>query len=270
MKLRIKQVSYREIAVVFSVIFLLSMSLQSIPIPVKATSSSFTENFWTSTYKDDASTTVAGWGSGIISNPNKNPTLAGAYNYHLVGNCYDVVVDGNYAYVPYGDFGLVVVNVSDPTNPTLAGVCDTPGFALGVAIAGDYAFVADQGGGLQVVNITNPSSPTIAGSYSGFGETEKLVVAGNYLYIADGSSGLQVVDISTPTNPVPAGVYNTPGYAYGVYVAGNLAFVADGTGGLSVVNMVLGVGNTIAMADYFIVNMDNKHHIFIEVDKIIY
>ena len=78
MKLRINKVSFREIAIIFSIIFLLSMSLQSVPIPVTATSSSFTEDFTTPTYRDSGAST-AYWWDGESRNTVLSPTFAGSY-----------------------------------------------------------------------------------------------------------------------------------------------------------------------------------------------
>jgi hypothetical protein len=64
-----------------------------------------------------------------------------------------VAVAGDYAYVADGGGGLVVVDVSDPTNPTYAGGYGTHDYAHGVAVAGGYAYVADANGGLVVVGL---------------------------------------------------------------------------------------------------------------------
>ena len=42
-----------------------------------------------------------------------------------------------------GSSGLQVIDITDPTNPTLVGTYDTPGTAYGVTVSGDRAFVAD-------------------------------------------------------------------------------------------------------------------------------
>ena len=102
---------------------------------MKAVSSSFTENFDTTTSMDAGNTTVVGWGSGNISSNHKEPTFAGSYN--TPGYAYGVVVEGDYAYVADGTSGLQVINISDPSTPTYAGSYDTTDSALGVVIAGD-------------------------------------------------------------------------------------------------------------------------------------
>jgi hypothetical protein len=67
-----------------------------------------------------------------------------------------------------------------PFAPTLAGSCDTPGFASSVAISGDNAYVADGGFGLQVIDISDPTTPTAAGSYNTPGEAYGVAISGDY------------------------------------------------------------------------------------------
>jgi hypothetical protein len=71
----------------------------------------------------------------------------------LDGAPHDVVVSGRFAYLPCGDQGLQVVDVTDPANPFLSAVVDTPGYATGVALLGPVAVVADGEGGVQVVDL---------------------------------------------------------------------------------------------------------------------
>ncbi|MCK9566182.1 MAG: hypothetical protein M0Q43_09055, partial [Methanothrix sp.] len=74
-----------------------------------------------------------------------------------------VAVSGGYAYVANTGLGLQIIDVSNPSNPTLAGSCDTPGSAIGVAVSGSYAYVADYDKGLQIIDVSDPSNPTPAG-----------------------------------------------------------------------------------------------------------
>jgi hypothetical protein len=135
------------------------------------------------------------------------------------------------------NFGLQVIDISNPASPTLLGTYNTPGYALGVTVSGDYAFVADQSSGLQVIDISNPASPTLLGNYDTPGSARGVTVSGDYAFVADRSSGLQVVDISNPANPTLLGSYDTPGNAEGVTVSGDHVFVADASSGLLVIDI---------------------------------
>ncbi|SET01770.1 Uncharacterized conserved protein [Methanococcoides vulcani] len=137
-----------------------------------------------------------------------------------------VAVAGNYAYVADEENGLVILDISDPTSPTLAGSYDTAGLAGHVDVAGNYAYVADFENGLVILDISDPTSPTLASSYDTDTDGMKfnIAVAGNYVYVA--SNDLVIVDVSDPTSPTLEGSYDGCA-AVDVAVAGNYAYVAN-------------------------------------------
>jgi hypothetical protein len=61
-----------------------------------------------------------------------------------------LAVSGNYVYVADIDYGLFIVDVSDPAHAHTVAFTATPGSALGVAEVGNYAYVADNDNGLQI------------------------------------------------------------------------------------------------------------------------
>ncbi|WP_287738211.1 Calx-beta domain-containing protein, partial [Microcystis sp. M048S1] len=133
--------------------------------------------------------------------------------------------------------GLQIIDISNPTNPTLKGNYDTSGYARDVQIVGNYAYVADDYSGLQIIDISNPTNPTLKGNYDTSSSAYGVQIVGNYAYVADAYSGLQIIDISNPTNPTLKGNYDTSGYAYGVQVVGNYAYVADWGSGLQIIDI---------------------------------
>jgi len=153
------------------------------------------------------------------------------------GSANDVAVSGNYAYVADGSAGLLIIDISNPSNPVRVGWYDTSGSATKVAISGNYAFVADGPAGLQIINISNRSNPVWVGGYDTTGYASDVSIFGNYAYVADGKAGLQIIDISNITNPVKVGAFNTLDETYGVAVSGNYAYVADGLAGLQIINI---------------------------------
>jgi len=146
------------------------------------------------------------------------------------GGAWDVAVQGNYAYVVTGGFGLGserelhVVDLPTPGSPTAVGYCGTPGSASGVAVAGNYAYVAAHV--LYVIDVSNPPFPSQVGSCDTWGGD--IAVGGNYAYIAAGEAGLRVIDVSAPEFPTEVGSCDTPGLH--VAVAGNYAYVSAGAG----------------------------------------
>ncbi len=148
-----------------------------------------------------------------------------------------VVTDGTYAYVATKNSGLVIVDISDPTDPQPVSYFDSPGQALDVELVGNYIYIADGNSGLMIVDVSDPANPTEEGSVDTPGDAEGISISGSYAYIADDASGLRVIDISDPQNPTEVGSIATPDNAYGVDVSGNYAYVAVNWTGLSSIDI---------------------------------
>ncbi|AFW93265.1 tryptophan-rich domain-containing protein [Anabaena sp. 90] len=81
----------------------------------------------------------------------KNPRYG---NYNTSGYAFGVQVVGNYAYVADSISGLQIIDISNPTTPTLKGNYDTSGNTLDVQVVGNYAYVADDNGGLKIIDVS--------------------------------------------------------------------------------------------------------------------
>jgi len=185
---------------------------------------------------------------------------------------YDVVVQGDYAYLATGNSGLQVVDISDPEDPRSVGYCLVPDNAIALAVSGDIAYVAC--GVLAVIDISNPTDPrpicNIRGSYAGeslkifgnigffntaivdlsdpedphtlcylpeVGNPEDVTMVGEYLYVADAYFGLRIIDISDPTDPVCIGEYADDNHPEAVEIYDNYAFVGIGPRGLRILDI---------------------------------
>lgn len=104
-----------------------------------------------------------------------------------------IVFEGDYAYVADYSSGLQVINITDPTTPTITGSYNTAGNAFEAVVEGNYAYLADDWNGLTVIDISDHSNPTFAGFYYIVPMPRDIVIEGNYAYLADGGAGLQVV-----------------------------------------------------------------------------
>jgi hypothetical protein len=153
-----------------------------------------------------------------------------------------VFVANGLAYVADDDYGLQIVDVSNPQSPQLRGRYDTPGQATAVRVVGNRAYVADKGGGLQIIDVSNPDSPQFIGKVGSYALGVEVV--GDHAYVAAGRGGdgygyFRVFNITDPTFPQEAYLrldYNTT--AYGIAVSDQHAFVTDThTGALYVVDI---------------------------------
>ncbi len=165
-----------------------------------------------------------------ISDP-ANPQRVGEYTYSE--KLWDVAVSGNYAYLAVKSDALVVINISDPTNPTFAGQAFAGGGGC-VAVSGDYLYMAVSTDFL-VIDISDPSSPTQMGACVPPDRIEGIAVYGDYALCAARDSGLVILDISDPVAPTFVTGYDTPGYSKGLTHAGDYTYVADGSSGLQVI-----------------------------------
>ena len=183
-------------------------------------------NHWSGAYdvaiQGDYAYVTAGY-SGLqivdISDPVR-PVVVGWYddNPYLVQS---VFVSGDYAYVTDpGEFGfntdtwggLLIIDISDPTDPREVGCCsDGESSAYDVFVSGDYAYIAELArwvagpGNIRVVDVSDPQNPEEVATYNTPGYIWEIFVDGDYAYAAmagchQGSHGLLVFDVSDPVN----------------------------------------------------------------------
>ena len=93
-----------------------------------------------------------------ISTPSAPVHVAELY----LGGGRDIAVSGDYAFVVTTNFGIKVVDVSNPLSPRLAGnYTGVWGDCATIAMAGDYAYVGFSAGAVDVVDISNPLAPSV-------------------------------------------------------------------------------------------------------------
>ena len=161
----------------------------------------------------------------------------------------DVV--GDYAYLATYYGGMVIVNVSDVSNPVFVSKIQLNNVNTGsretweVEVRGNYAYLA-AGKGLLIVDVTDKTNPVLVSNLDlDAGISQDIALAGNYAYIAMRSQGVRVVDIADPREPrlvgsITAGYYSSflSSWAYSVAVTDNILYIADHyTGRISVVNV---------------------------------
>ena len=157
---------------------------------------------------------------------------------------YDIVVEGSYAYITDGSYGMRVVDISDPSNPTEVGHLPANDNSYAIAVSGSYAYVTDLNTGLKIVDISTPSSPNLLSTVTTWNRAWEVAIykptpssQTTYALLSDGSGGLRVIDVSDPNSPVEKGRLSSRNYTYAASVSGTTAYVADGSGGLVVVDI---------------------------------
>jgi hypothetical protein len=170
---------------------------------------------------------VVDWLNGLqifnIEN-KKKPLFVGLA---IAPDARDAQIVGDYAFVACANYGLIVVNISNPEStdnpinqrPTLQCLYDwEETFARSVFISGDYAYMADNYDRLQVVDISgdldeifatsnyrdNPQygEQFLVGSLStGLSGPYSVLVSDSFAYVAEFETGLHKIDVSDPTSP---------------------------------------------------------------------
>jgi hypothetical protein len=160
-----------------------------------------------------------------------------------VGQTKDVAIDPStgLAYVASVQFGLSVVNISNPGNAVVIGTANPSFYGEHVAVSGGLATVISGQLGMQVVDVSHPASPRTLGFMGGTFRAGTM--AGQYAYLAETISGnpatvsLDVVDLTTPASPAVVGSVNLGAVGVsGLKAVGSLVYVAAGSGGLKVID----------------------------------
>ena len=185
---------------------------------------------------------------------------------------HDIWVEGKTAYLSYWDAGLVLLDVSDPVNPTFLGRGHSPetfgsdegelhvavpGQGGNVVLVGDEDFSPIFGGDevwgfLRVFDTSDPTDPQQIGAYATPNSLvgvpfpasmHNIVVRGNRAYLSWYFEGVRIVDFSQPHAPrevaafVPDPTETSPGLFWGIYVHTDLVLASDILGGLYILEL---------------------------------
>lgn len=162
-------------------------------------------------------------------NPFPLPLLS---NYkHPSGAAQKVFVEGNYAYVAYGSAGLVILDISNPSSPSLVSSLNI-GNAFHIYVEGQYAYliVSDS---LKIVNISNPAAPVFTGAYkpAPIAYPQGIFVKNGNVFLAENGAdgGLEHINATNPANPVKVNLYTYQGMTYDVAHESELLYVGEGS-----------------------------------------
>jgi hypothetical protein len=172
-----------------------------------------------------------------ISDPH-NPK--GLYTYDIDGFAFDVKVKEHYAYLAGLSNGLLIFDVSQPSQPELVSqVYNIPDRRLArrtsdsveaVDFVGQYAYVVRESEWTKLVDIldiTDPASPKNVARYTPEKSPWDIVVQGHYAYLNAQLNYIDVVDVSDPLAPHHVGSVKTPGHIRQHTVDGDYVYVAD-------------------------------------------
>jgi hypothetical protein len=163
----------------------------------------------------------------------------GSYDSLTLGN--GVAVQGNYAYVIDAVSGLEILDISNPTNPSLVGSYNPPWMEYDLCIRGDKAYIGSGSsepymGAFSIVDISDPDNPSLLGSASFNWEVLEVEADGNYAYAAVWNANY-AIDNSNPSTPSIVDTFDTPGNAQDFLYREDRLYVADGGAGLTILSL---------------------------------
>jgi hypothetical protein len=167
-----------------------------------------------------------------LAKPTPNLSLVGFLSD--IGSSRDVAVIGNRAYLASDPFGVVVLDVTNPSAPSVLGSQHPTGPAAQIAVVNGLAVAAGTPRGTDIVDVRDPAYPRVLSSVAG--SSADVAASGSFAYLASGGD-LKVVDLSDPYAARVVSTVVTPGIAYSVAVSGTKAVVADASSGISVVDI---------------------------------
>jgi len=115
-----------------------------------------------------------------------------------------VVVTGDYAYVANCGGGVVVVNIANPSSPTV--VTSVQGYYSQVAVSQNVLFADDPHSAIYAMDISNPTNPIIIGYYSTYELIDDMDIQGQYLFTTS-ESDINVYQVDALTSVIsPQGI----------------------------------------------------------------
>jgi hypothetical protein len=151
----------------------------------------------------------------------------------------DIYIDGGRAYVANEMAGLKILDISDPTRPTLLGSYDTTGqrpFMTSIAARDSFTFVEWSRPKFRTLDVTEPTNPVFAGTCELFNYQEDMVIRDSLVYCAE-LYRFQIVNVASPREPVLVGSCVLSATGRNIALRDTIAFVAMGSSGLVCVDV---------------------------------
>jgi hypothetical protein len=145
----------------------------------------------------------------------------------------------NQIFICHEDYGLKILDVSDPINPKEVGACIFDGEVHCMTVSGEFVYLSTNSSEIKAINASDPANPVIAGVVKHNSSYSKMFVSGNRLVALDGNGdyvgSVHLFDISDPSN-----IVNHGAVAHGVFdfkISENLLFVAAGNEGFRIIDI---------------------------------
>ncbi|NHJ48550.1 MAG: hypothetical protein FK733_12265 [Asgard group archaeon] len=189
----------------------------------------------------------------LIEGNAEDPTVTFDYlsDIDTGGAPFDVLIEGNVAYVSdYWD-GLSSYDISNASDPVLL-----DNYPLNLAhyfhIEGDYAYIACWNYGYYIVNISDPTNLTEVSNFDDGSLVGGTFVSNGIALVTKTDGGVLILNVTNPALPEKLAQYNATGTPNVVKILDNIAYVAywESTGSRVVFLNITDPVNPVYIGEY--------------------
>ncbi|SHE59135.1 Uncharacterized conserved protein [Marinitoga hydrogenitolerans DSM 16785] len=203
-------------------------------------------------------------------------------SYSVTGKTYDITYDGTIAYVAAGTEGLLLLDISDYSNPILITSINTDNNSNSVDInsvifetegSNKYIYATAKDKGVIKYDVTDENNVIALYSFDtpGYAEDAVYSTIEDALFVADGTMGIVKLKKSDLSY---VGVKGTNGYAKSLDIDGSTIYIFDSFNGLVKMDSNLSIMDDLVSAPYdadtvganSLVGMNARKSIVIETD----
>jgi len=132
--------------------------------------------------------------------------------------------------------GVVIIDVSDPSDPRLVAWKESDVKCTSVYAKDERVYVCNENG-VSILDVSDIEDPVEIGEIRTDEPVISVYAFENFLYTAEGDRGVSVFDTSDPSNPIKLGSFDTYGYSRDILVRYPYLYVADDDGGVLILDV---------------------------------
>jgi hypothetical protein len=171
-----------------------------------------------------------------------SPKLVGPLRYELevFGSPVEVlpVNNGDTLLVTDQEGGLIVLDVSDPSDMRMITEVDFDGDEGGFAVRLDAVWLAAGEAGVHWLSVNDPDPPTLLDTTDTPGFALDVELWANFAFVSDREGGVQIINLSAPGRPI-VGSFQTPLRVTDVRVEDGVAYVNDPSFGVYILDVAM-------------------------------
>lgn len=155
----------------------------------------------------------------------------------LPNSSVDISVTGQLAYITAHDYGLYIVNITDPKKPKIVGSLSLPGIIGDIQIEDTTAYIAAGEMGFYTVDVQEPTNPILVNQTSVEGTVSSIRSSKDRVFVSAWKGGIYIYDIKNPLTPILTANYTPPGRTTDVQIRDSTLYAATAEGKIYILEM---------------------------------